>query len=212
IGEFALAIFALLNSNNMLDIETTQVLTAVVVLSMIITPFILKNIGKIADQLETTEDTPEPQKIKIDPLSEHFIVCGYGRLGQEVVNRLKQQGLPYLVLESDLSLVQLGRSRNENVFYGNATQKVTLEQAFIQTCAAVIITVSNEQKLEMIANAIKNIGYNVNTVIRFTGVEEKKLYSNFGQNFHLIREERAVARVLIHEALQCRLDNNDDNI
>ncbi|CUU76897.1 sodium/hydrogen exchanger family protein [Campylobacter hyointestinalis subsp. hyointestinalis] len=212
IGEFALAIFALLNSNNMLDIETTQVLTAVVVLSMIITPFILKNIGKIADQLETTEDTPEPQKIKIDPLSEHFIVCGYGRLGQEVVNRLKQQGLPYLVLESDLSLVQLGRSRNENVFYGNATQKVTLEQAFIQTCAAVIITVSNEQKLEMIANAIKNIGYNVNTVIRFTGAEEKKLYSNFGQNFHLIREERAVARVLIHEALQCRLDNNDDNI
>ena len=145
-------------------------------------------------------------------MSEHFIVCGYGRLGQEVVNRLKQQGLPYLVLESDLSLVQLGRSRNENVFYGNATQKVTLEQAFIQTCAAVIITVSNEQKLEMIANAIKNIGYNVNTVIRFTGVEEKKLYSNFGQNFHLIREERAVARVLIHEALQCRLDNNDDNI
>ncbi|ANE36081.1 K+/H+ antiporter [Campylobacter iguaniorum] len=208
VGEFALAIFSLLNVNNMLNNEISQILTAVVIISMVITPFILKNLGKIADKLEEDAGVDLFEQIKPDLINGHFIICGYGRLGQEVVNRLKTQGMPYLVLESDLTAVQLGRSRGENVFFGNATQKVTLEKACVQTCAAVILTVSNEQKLEMIANAIKDLGYPVNTIIRFTGTEEKQLYSNFGDNFHLIREERAVARVLIHEALQCRIDKN----
>ncbi|EAJ5693098.1 potassium transporter [Campylobacter fetus] len=208
IGEFALAIFALLNVNNMLNSETSQILTAVVIISMVATPFILKNIGHLADRLEEESEIPEFEKLKVQDLSDHFIVCGYGRLGQEVVNRLKAQGLLYLVIESDISLVQLGRSRGENVFFGNATQKITLEKASIKTCAAIILTVSNEQKLEMIANSIKDIDYPVNTVIRFTGTEEKQLYADFGENFHLIKEERAVARVLIHEALQCKIDRN----
>nr|WP_262352137.1 NAD-binding protein [Campylobacter fetus] len=175
---------------------------------MVATPLILKNIGHLADRLEEESEIPEFEKLKVQDLSDHFIVCGYGRLGQEVVNRLKAQGLLYLVIESDISLVQLGRSRGENVFFGNATQKITLEKASIKTCAAIILTVSNEQKLEMIANSIKDLDYPVNTVIRFTGTEEKQLYADFGENFHLIKEERAVARVLIHEALQCKIDRN----
>lgn len=210
IGEFALAILTLLNAKSMLDLETTQILTAVVIISMIMTPFTLKNIGKIADQLEVDSNDFEPNNINAMQMRDHFIICGYGRLGQEVVNRLKNQGLPYVVLESDMGLVRLGRSRNENVFFGNATHQATLEKVCIKDCAATILTVSNEQKLQMIANCIKNLDYPVNTVIRFTGIEEKKLYSNFGTQFHLIREERAVARVLIHEALQCRIQNSID--
>lgn len=205
IGEFALAIFSLLNVNSMIDLKTSQILTDIVILSMMITPFILKNLGKIADKLEPIADLTEFESIKAQTISNHFIVCGYGRLGQEVTSRLKNNGLSYLTIESDLSLVKLGRSRGENVFFGNATQRINLEKACIQSCAAVILTVSNEQKLEMIANTINDIGYPVNTVIRFTGSEEQ-LYSNFGSNFHLIKEEKAIARILIHEALQCKID------
>lgn len=207
IGEFALAIFAILFSNRMLEAQTSQILTAVVILSMIITPFILKNIGRIADKLENNDDpNAELMKIKLEDMRDHFIVCGYGRLGQEVVQRIKSQGLKYLVIESDVGLVKLGRSRDESVYYGNATQALTLNNAGIAHCSAVIATVSNEQKLDMIANTIKDMNLGTNTVIRYAGGEHQ-LYANLGDNFHLIKEERAVARVLINEALQCKISS-----
>lgn len=207
VGEFALAIFGLIVANGMLDLKTSQILVAVVIISMIITPFILNNLGKIADKLEhDTEASNDVLVYEPHALKNHFIVLGYGRLGQEVVVKLKKQGINYLVIESDITLVQLGRSRGENVFFGNATQKITLEKAFIRSAAAVIVTVSNEQKLSLIASCIKDFNVSINTIIRFTGQEEKKLFGDYGANFHLIREERAIARLLIHEALQCKID------
>ncbi|MDN2753091.1 cation:proton antiporter [Campylobacter jejuni] len=52
IGEFALAIFSLLQAKNMLDIKTSQILIVVSILTMIITPFILNNIRKITNVVE----------------------------------------------------------------------------------------------------------------------------------------------------------------
>lgn len=207
IGEFALAIFAILSSNKMLDFQTAQILTTVTILSMIISPFILKNLSLIADKLESTEeDTKEYTKIKTDDLSEHFIVCGYGRLGQEVVSRLKAKGLPYLVLESDISLVRLGRKRGENIFYGSAARISTLEKIGAKNCSAIILAVQNERKIDMITSAIYDFGLNVKTIIRYTGAE-RELFENLGENFLLIKEERVLAKVLVHEALQAKLNS-----
>ena len=145
----------------------------------------------------------KPQKIK-----NHIVVFGYGQLGQEVVLRLKEQKILYLVLENDISLVELGRSRGENVFLGNALQTQTLENACLQNAAAVIITVDNEQRLELIAKKIKDYAADIQTIIRFNGREEKELFRDLGSSFHLISEERSIARSLVHEALQCKIDKD----
>lgn len=209
VGEFALAIFALLVSRGFLASDTAQILIAVSVISMFITPFVLKNLNQIANLIEREVQTPrkneltKPQKIK-----NHIVIFGYGKLGQEVVLRVKEQNLLYLVLESDINLVELGRSRGENVFLGNATQQSTFENASINTAAAVIVTVSNEQKLELITQSLAHYAPNIQSIIRFRGNDEKELFSDLGDNFHLVREERAVARILVHEALQCKIKSD----
>lgn len=43
VGEFALAIFSLLQAKSMLDVETAQILIVVSIITMIITPFVLNN-------------------------------------------------------------------------------------------------------------------------------------------------------------------------
>lgn len=206
VGEFALAVFALLVSRGFLASDIAQILIAVSVISMFITPFVLKNLNRIANLVEKEILTPnqneltKPQKIK-----NHIVIFGYGKLGQEVVLRVKEQNLLYIVLESDIKLVELGRSRGENVFLGNATQQSTLENACVNTAAAVIVTVSNEAKLEMITQSLAHYSPNTQTIIRFRGNDEKQLFSDLGDAFHLVREERAIARILVHEALQCKI-------
>lgn len=211
IGEFGLAVLALLISNAMIDKEDAQILITATVVSMIIAPFILKNLSAIANKFEREDEAiiDDNIHIKAKNIRNHFIVCGYGRLGQEVVRKLKTQGIIYIVIESDLTLVQLGRSRGENVFFGNMSQKATLEDANIRDAASIIITVSNEQKLELIAKTIQSLNLDSETVVRYSGTDEKNLFSDFGPRFRFIKEERAVARVLVHEALQSLLEKQD---
>ena len=205
IGEFALAIFSLLMSKKMLDLESAQIFSVTTILSMIAAPFILNNIKNLANIVDSSSEETGP-RVKIEGLKNHFVIFGYGRLGQEVVRKLKNAAVPYIVIESDLNLVELGQSRAENVFLGNASQKLSYDMASIKTCSAVIVTVSNEQKLELICQNISSYDPNIKTIIRVAG-DEKSLFADL-QNLTMVKEERAVARMLIHEALQARMEQD----
>ena len=208
IGEFALAVFGLMTTRNLLDVQTAQIFIAASVISMFTTPFILKKLDVLADLVEREvvvelNETLKPQKLK-----NHIVVFGYDRLGQEVVLRLKETKLLYIVLDNDISLVELGRSRGENVFLGNVLQSNTLENACLDDAAAVIITVNNEQRVELIAQKIKDYGANIQTIIKANGEGNKDIFGELGENFHLISEERVMAKTLVHEALQCKIDHD----
>lgn len=212
IGEFALAIFSIMLSRNAISQTNAQILISTVVITMIITPFILKNINLFANRFEGDVTSLTKNKIKLAEIKHHFIVCGYGRLGQEVVLKLKNQGLLHIVIESDLTLVELGKSRGENIYFGDMTQKSTLIEANIANADGIILTVSNEQKLMMIAKNIASLNMPSDVVVRYTGADEKKLFSDFGEKFRFIKEERAIANVLVQEAIQCKIEKHSAEI
>jgi len=208
IGEFALAVFGLMTTRNLLDVQTAQIFIAASVISMFATPFILKKLDVIADLVEREVVVESNETLKPQKLKNHIVVFGYDRLGQEVVLRLKETKLLYIVLDNDISLVELGRSRGENVFLGNVLQSNTLENACLDDAAAVIITVNNEQRVELIAQKIKDYGANIQTIIKANGEGNKDIFGELGENFHLISEERVMAKTLVHEALQCKIDHD----
>ncbi|EEU7360207.1 potassium transporter [Campylobacter jejuni subsp. jejuni] len=210
IGEFALAIFSLLQAKNMLDIKTSQILIVVSILTMIITPFILNNIRKITNVVEDIAlNTNAVQNIDSNiKLKNHLVVFGYGRLGQEVVQKIKNTGVPYLVLESDLNLVELGVSRGENVVFANAAQEETLKIANIEECAVAIITVTNEAKLEILCQVLANYPKPIDTIIHVNGTLKKMLFSSIDENIRIIRSKKVIARNLVQEALECRIHKN----
>ncbi|WLQ73685.1 cation:proton antiporter [Campylobacter jejuni] len=210
IGEFALAIFSLLQAKNMLDIKTSQILIVVSILTMIITPFILNNIRKITNVVEDIAlNTNAVQNIDSNiKLKNHLVVFGYGRLGQEVVQKIKNTGVPYLVLESDLNLVELGVSRGENVVFANAAQEETLKIANIEECAVTIITVTNEAKLEILCQVLANYPKPIDTIIHVNGTLKKMLFSSIDEHIRIIRSEKVIARNLVQEALKCRIHKN----
>lgn len=207
IGEFALAIFSLLQARNMIDLKTSQILIVVAIITMIITPFVLNNMRKIANTFEGS--APNIQLSSLEKkLRNHYVVFGYSRLGQEVVQRIKTIGVPYLVLESDLNLVELGKSRGENVHYANAAQEETLKVANIEECAVTIITITNEAKLEMLCELLANLKKPIDIIIRVDGTFEKVFFSSIDERIHLVRAEKVLARNLVQEALECVINKH----
>lgn len=199
VGEFSLAVFALASSSSLIEPVTNQILIVMVAFSMVLTPFILKNIKFIADLLIKEAVAPE-HVISSSGLHDHIIVCGYGKLGQEVVYRLKKMDVKYLVIEHDINLVQLGKERNEPVFFGNAAMKSILLQCGVKNCKSVIVAINNEKKLILICEILSSFKKPVNTVVRVADYEEKKLLKDLHIN-HIVNEGREVAKSLIKEAL-----------
>ncbi len=208
IGEFSLAIFSLLQARNMIDIKTSQILIVVAIITMIITPFVLNNMRKIANTFEDIGVNSIPAQSLSKKPKNHYIIFGYGRLGQEVVQRIKNIGVPYLVLESDLSLVELGVSRGENVLYANAAQEETLKIANIEECAVAIITVTNEAKLEMLCEILASLKKPIDIIIRVDGSFERVFFSNIDKRIRIVRTEKVLAKDLVQEALQCVIDKS----
>ena len=198
VGEFTLAVFALASAGSLIDPITNQILIVMVTISMILTPFILKNIKAIADKVlkENTED----YTIYSSGLKEHIIVCGYGKLGQEIIYRLKKMDLKFIVIEHDIDLVKLGKQRGEPVFFGNAAMKSILIQNGVESCQAVIVTFSNEKKLIRICEVLNSFKNPINTVVKVVDYEEKQLLKDLNVN-HIVNEGREVAKSLIRKAL-----------
>lgn len=205
VGEFSLAIFELARANNLLADTLAYILILVVIVSMILTPFILRNIKKIADFVAIEEEYGYDHKFESAKIENHIIICGYGKLGQEIVYRLKKKDIHYAVIEHDFNLVRLGKERGENVFFGNAANRTILKSFSIESSLAVIVAVDNEKKLRLICESINSFAKPINTIVKVSDYEEKLLLEDLHVN-HILNEGKEIAKVLIAEALTCRVN------
>jgi voltage-gated potassium channel len=74
----------------------------------------------------------------IEHLSSHYIVCGHGRVGEEIARELRQRDVPFVVIETDSEALSRARAADYLVVSGDATQEPVLESAGIARARAVI--------------------------------------------------------------------------
>jgi len=201
IGEFALAIFVLAENHQFISSQTSQILATVVIISMVATPFIIKNLPKIAD-LVFKEPILE-HKIKSVGFKSHIVVCGYGPLGKHVCNSLKNKWFDYVLIEHDLTLYNQAIEDNQPAFFGNAAQMGVLDSINIKEAAAVIITFHNLEKIRLIAQAVLDVSPKAHIVVRVRGEEEKEALENL--NIDIVKTVDTLSEKMTDELLHCKL-------
>jgi len=205
VGEFALAIFEIAKAENLIDNSTSQILITAIVLSMIITPFVLKNLKNLTDKFFNeggVEFIVESTQIK-----DHVVVCGYGSLGQKVVSRLKNLGISYVIIEHNLKLVEKGKKNGELIVLGNAAQVSILEAVNIKNSIAAIVAVDNAVKLRLISKIISSINSHINIVVKVVNFDEKEFLDDLKIN-HIVVAADEIASILVKEAMLCKLKKN----
>ncbi|RCR68714.1 potassium channel family protein [Larkinella punicea] len=77
---------------------------------------------------------------QIDELTNHVILCGLGRNGQEAAITLRQNKVPFVVIEQNEERVRSYMAKNESLLYliGNATEDETLQKAGIDRAKALL--------------------------------------------------------------------------
>ena len=206
LGEFGLVIFELASAKNLISTELTQVLIVVIILSMILTPFILRHISLIASYL--LSDSYKKYSV-LNPLEthlvDHVILIGYGRLGKSIAELLERNDLKYIVIEKDIKTVEKAQRCGKPVIFGNATQKKILKFLNIQGASSVVISIGNSKKLHLICESVKILTCEVKTVVKVNSFEEKQMLLDLGLS-HIVVEMQETALGMFEELKKCEID------
>jgi len=205
VGEFSLAVFELARSGHLLSESVGQILIVVVVLSMILTPFVLNNISFLADKIIEQEiEDEEVPSYKIPKLKNHTIVIGYGHLGKQVVRLLKQGTSDYIVIDNNPKLIEKARAHSIPIIFGNGALKDTLESVNIAEASSIIVTIENSQKLELISSTIDTMDHNAYAVVKVNRKDEKSRLKKFHLG-HVIVQDDDTADKMVHMSFHKKL-------
>jgi len=75
---------------------------------------------------------------QVNALKDHYIVCGYGRIGQQIASGYTQDKVSYVVIEHDPARVEMLRESDVPHVEGDAADDDVLERAGISRAAALI--------------------------------------------------------------------------
>ena len=85
-------------------------------------------------------------KKKLDKLENHFIICGYGEMGEIVAGELKKHNIPVAIIDSNDSV--LGRLSEKELIYlsGDATDEENLISAGIRRARGLVSVVTKDSE------------------------------------------------------------------
>ncbi len=203
VGEFSFVIFALAGNHKLLDEHLSQMLVLVVVLSMVMTPFILSSIPKISNFFFKEPGMTEDFK-SMSVHKNHVIVCGYGIVGKFVVRALRLEGVKYIVIDNNYKNVQDALREKEEAYYGDMSKLAILDKLYIHDAISVIVTLDNLQKKRLICESILSYAPQVKVVVKVVSIEEKRELRGLPISV-TVDGKKEVASRLVSEALHCDL-------
>ena len=173
IGEFS---FVLASAGQALGLVSRRIYLLIVgttALTLIITPFILQFAPKLLDWIEEKWDLSTvletSQKIKEVseefPQQNHIIVCGYGRVGKNLVKLLQSHNYPVVVIDQSEQVVQELRNNNIPYLYGNAASLHVLETAGVDRATSMAIALSDPMSTRLCLKRSLEFSPNLDVIV-----------------------------------------------
>jgi voltage-gated potassium channel len=109
----------------------------------------------------------------IPTLRDHYIVCGYGRMGQAIAGEFMAQEVPFLVIESNLE--QVPRLIEQNVLFieGDASDERVLQEAGVERAKGLISVAPSDADNTFIVLTAKGINPKLFVVARSIKTEDE---------------------------------------
>lgn len=171
-GEFGFALLALLLQNRLIGADVTQPLLAAIALSMVMSPLLIRHNKRIARAILRETGPAQTELARVDAANqalaarEHVILCGYGRVGQNVARVLEKQGFEYFAIDLDPQRVRIARAAGDTVVFGDAADEGMLRSAGIAHASAVVVSFSDPDRSLRIVESVRRLRAQVPVLVR----------------------------------------------
>ncbi|WP_414432188.1 monovalent cation:proton antiporter-2 (CPA2) family protein [Alcanivorax sp. IL2] len=165
-GEFGFVLVALGVSHQLITPDKAGLLVSIVVLTMVFTPALLDNSGRLTRRLlQRWQKIPEDTPIS-DETRNHVILCGYGRVGQNLMRYLNSFHLKAVAVDRDLVRLQEASAAGEHILFGDSSRKEILVNAGIQHARLLVVTFDDPRLAERILHTARELNPNIRILVR----------------------------------------------
>ncbi|UCH84235.1 MAG: cation:proton antiporter, partial [Candidatus Latescibacterota bacterium] len=185
-GEFAYVLFAFASRTGVLTADTTNLLIAVVAVSMALTPFLMLVNEKLVQPRLGTKERSEREADTIEE-ENPVIIAGFGRFGAIVGRLLTANAIKATVLEYDSDRVDLLRRLGFRVFYGDASRYDLLCAAGAEKAKLLIVALDEHDTIIKIIELAKKHFPQITIMARASGRPEAYELIDAGVE-HVFRE------------------------
>lgn len=132
-------------------------------------------------------------KNKIAQLKEHFIICGFGVIGEEIAQTFNSEGVPFVIIEDHPESIIRLEPTEYLYLNGDATRDEILKEAGIEKARGLIVAVGTDAESIYIVLSARGIRQDLFIEARASSREAEKKLVMVGAN-----------RVILPEAIGAR--------
>jgi len=93
-------------------------------------------------------------KRMIEKLEQHYLLCGYGRVGRSAAAELSRSGVPFIVIDTDATRIEAATKRGYLTMQADASTDETLQEARIGSARGLIAALASDaQNLFLVLSA-----------------------------------------------------------
>ncbi|MCH7388022.1 monovalent cation:proton antiporter-2 (CPA2) family protein [Acinetobacter modestus] len=150
-GEFAFVLFSAAVSAQVIDNTVKSNLTAIIVLSMVLTPIL----GILFKRFTETKDSVSLDNVDIaEGLSGSVLMIGFGRFGQVTSQLLLARGVDVTIIDNDIDMIQNAEKFGFKIYYGDGCRLDILHASGASTAEAIVICVDSKQTTNRIVELV----------------------------------------------------------
>jgi len=151
-GEFAFVLYAAALAAGLFDARAGAVLTAVVILSIALSPLVTMAVDWLTPPEKESMDGIE----LADGLKGQVLMVGFGRFAQLVSQTLLAKDVEISLIETDVEMIRVaGEAFGFKVYYGDGTRLDVLRASGADTAEAILVCVDKPDVADRIVELVK---------------------------------------------------------
>ncbi|EEF80819.1 monovalent cation:proton antiporter-2 (CPA2) family protein [Methylophaga thiooxydans] len=155
-GEFGFVLFGFAAASGVLEEKLGDILTLVIALTMVLTPFVVKGTNMLLIRFYTPKETEDDDYAEfVESSDEHVILAGFGRVGARVGTLLGAAGVPYIALDMKQKRVKDARSQGFPVFFGDASKVKVLQAAGADHAKMIVVTLDDPGQIDRLVSQVR---------------------------------------------------------
>jgi len=155
-GEFAFVLFSAAFMAGLFDARTSAILTAIVILSMVLTPLVTIAVSRL---LLRTGDVSIDDLDGVDRatgLRERVLIIGFGRFAQVVAQPLLARDVDVSIIDMDVEMIQAAGNFGFKVYYGDGARLDVLRASGAEGAETILVCVDKPETADRIVELVKS--------------------------------------------------------
>ena len=139
-GEFAFVLFSAAAAARVIDATVNANLTAIVVLSMVLTPFFVIVLKRVMPKAQESMEGIDQAR----GLSGSVLIIGFGRFGQVMSQSLLARDVDVTIIDTDIEMIRSAEEFGFKIYYGDGTRLDVLHASGADTARAIAVCIDDK--------------------------------------------------------------------